>query len=189
MESAEPVFFKDTQSAPPCGYFYETHGVRIRARTFVEIEPKVRALMAKFNIPGTPEMAVAAYMCPRLDDPGRYCEGSVKAVPHVLSLEAYKNSTPYTTAPVVPFDRVARRERVCAECPKHQRDWCPTCTGHIVRLSSMFEGKRPDLPEDKVTGVCGCARAYEYAICSVKYGDKDPIWDGAPDTCWRHTDV
>lgn len=190
MGDRVPVFFRDVNNTPPGGYFYEVHGERVQGRTFIEIEPKVRMLMHKYDISGTPEMAVAAFMCPCMDDPGRYCVGkTVTAPPHVLGKEAFENSVPYCARPVVPFDRISRRIAVCTACPAHQRHWCPTCTGHPGRLSRMFRGKRPDLPEDKATGVCGCARAYEYALTSVEYGKNEPIWSGAPETCWRRHDV
>lgn len=187
--NADPIFFHDTQNPPPGGFFYETHGERVRRSTFIEIEPIVRALMAKYHIPGTPEMEVAAYMCPRLDDPGRYCRGKLVEVPHTRAKEAFENSIPYVRRRVVTFDRIARRENICTRCPKHQRDWCPTCTGHPAQLSRMFGDVRPDLPEDKVTGVCSCARAYEFALASVEYRKDEKIWEGAPDTCWRFHDV
>lgn len=189
MANKNSIYFHNVNIVPPGGYFCEIHGERVTGRTFIEIEPKVRALMHKYNIPGLPESVVAAYMCPKLDDPGRFCRGEVVPVAHTRAKEAFENSIPYTKKHVVPFDKIERREALCTKCPMHQRHWCPTCSGHPARLSDMFGGKRPDLPVDKVTGVCECAKAYEYAVTSVEYGKDEKIWEGAPETCWRYNDV
>jgi len=189
VHADKPVFFCDVNVAPPCGFYFESHGERVFGKTFVSIEPKVRKLMDKYGLSGTPEMVVAAYMCPRLDDPARYCRGQYVEVPHVTASEAFSNSLPYCRKNVVPFDKIARRETACIKCPKHRRDWCPTCTGHPDRLNVEMGGRRPSIPEDKMTGVCDCARAYEYAIASVEYGQDEQVWEGAPGTCWRFQDV
>ena len=189
MASNTPLYFHDVNMAPPGGYFCEINGERVSGRTFIEIEPKVRMLMSKYNIPGLPESVVATYMCPKLDDPGRYCRGPVVPIAHTRPREAFENSIPYTSKPVVSFDKIERRESVCIRCPKHKRDWCPTCSGHPARLSGLFRGKRPSLPVDRVTGVCECAKAYECAIASVDYTPDEKIWEGAPETCWRYNDV
>jgi hypothetical protein len=189
MGSNTTVYFHDTNLTPPGGFFCEVAGEKVTGRTFIEIEPKVRALMTRHNIPGLPEALIASYMCPRLDDPGRYCKGETVPVQHTRPREAFEKSVAYTRKPVVSFDKIERREIVCTKCPKHQRHWCPTCSGHPAKLSAMFAGRRPDLPVDKVTGVCECAKAYEYAITSVEYGKDEKIWEGAPETCWRYNDV
>ena len=187
---ASGTWFHTVNFIPPYGlFFYETHGERAVGRTFLEIEPKVRALMEKYSLPGLPEQEVAAYMCPRMPDPGRYCRGASVAPKHVRPQEAIANSLPYCSRPLVDFGEIARRLRVCALCPKHARDWCPTCSGPVSRLEEAFKGRRPKQPEDAVSGVCQCARAYEIAIASVEYGKKEPPWDGIPDTCWRKTYV
>ena len=190
MSTTPVIFFHDVNNPPPGGlYFYETHGVKVTGRTFLEIEPKVRSLMAKFHISGTPEMEVAAYMCPRIPNPGAYCKGSTVEAPHVRPNVAIATSLPYCERQVVAFDEIERRMRVCAKCPEHARDWCPTCTGHVSRMKSAFGSRRPELPEDTVSGVCQCAKAYEIAITACEYGKDEKVWDGAPDTCWRKTDV
>lgn len=184
-----PVFFRDVNLPPPGGFFFEYAGERARGPTFVSIEPAVRGIMRRHGIPGTPEMAVAAYMCPKLDDPGRYCRGPVVPEMHTTAAEAMANSVKYCSRNVVPFDRIARREAVCLKCPKHRRHWCPTCTGHPDRIRGLMGGRRPDIPEDRLSGVCECAKAYEYAVASVEYAADEPIWSGAPETCWRRRDV
>lgn len=184
------TWFNTVNFIPPYGlFFYETHGEKVVGRTFLEIEPKVRALMAKYSIPGLPEQEVAAYMCPRLPDSGRYCRGKTVAPRHVRPQEAIANSLPYCSRNLVDFAEISRRLRICAKCPKHARDWCPTCSGHVAKMESAFGGRRPRQPEDAVSGVCQCAKAYEIAIASVEYAKDEATWDGVPGTCWRKTDV
>lgn len=185
-----PTWFRTVNFIPPYGvFFYETHGEKVTGRTFLEIEPKVRALMAKYSIKGLPEQEVAAYMCARMPDPGRYCRGSEVKAPHVRPREAISNSLPYCSRRLVDFAEISRRLRICAACPMHARDWCPTCSGHVSRMEAAFGGRRPKQPEDAVSGVCQCAKAYEIAIASVEYGKDEAAWEGAPDTCWRKSDV
>lgn len=185
----KPIYFYDVNNAPPGGFFCEIHGERVTGRTFVEIEPKVRALMYKYNVTGLPESVIARYMASRIDNPGRYLKGAAVPVARVQPTEAYTNSVPYTKRHVVAFDKIERRLSVCTKCSKHSRDWCPTCAGHPARLKSMFAEKRPSLPVDTVTGVCQCAKAYEMIISSVEYSPEEGIWEGAPKTCWRYNDV
>ena len=90
------VFFKDVNNVPPGGmYFYETHGERVTGRTFLEIKPKVMALMEKYGIPGLAEQAVAEYMCPLIPNAGAYCRGNNVKAEHVRPHEALNNSLPY----------------------------------------------------------------------------------------------
>lgn len=189
MKAGE-VFFRDVNMTPPGGlYFCEIGGERVQAHTFLEIAPRVRELMRKHGVEGTAEMVVAAYMCPRIPNPGLYCRGAAVPAAHVNSRDAIANSLPYCSRRVVPFDVIERRMRVCAACPMHKRDWCPTCTGHMSRMKSAFGGRRRAVPEDTLSGVCQKAKAYEYAIASVEYGEGETVWAGVPDTCWRKTGV
>lgn len=184
------IYFKDVNNPPPGGmYFFELNGDKVSARTFVEIAPAVRRIMAKHGMKGSAESAVAAYMCPRIPDPGRYCTGPTVPVAHVRPHEAIEQSLTYIKRRVVAFDTIERRMQMCHTCPKHSRDWCPTCTGHVAQIIRQFGSRRAELPIDTASGVCQCAKAYEMAIASVEYGDDEKIWDGAPDTCWRHNDV
>ena len=199
--SGKHMFFKNINNPPPGGmYFYETHGHRIAAKTFLQIELTVRHLMEKYGINGLPEEEVARYMSTRIPNPGAYIVGmeagagaggkSVPvSTPHVTARDAIANTLPYCSRQVVPFDVIERRMQKCASCPKHARDWCPTCSGHVSRMMSAFGGRRTKLPVDSVSGVCQCAKAYEMAIASVEYAPDEKIWDGAPDTCWRKQDV
>lgn len=187
---AAPLFFVDVNRPPPGGmFFYETHGERVAARTFLEIRPRVMALMRKYGIPGLAEQEVAAYMCPRIPDAGSFCRGPSAPKAHVTAREAISNSMKYCSGHVEPFDRIERRLRICQKCPKHARDWCPTCAGHFSRMLDGFGGRRPKLPEDTLSGVCQCAKAYEMAVASIAYSPEDPVWEETPDSCWRKHDV
>ena len=184
------TFFIDNNFIPPGGlFFFEAAGERATGRTFVEIIPKVRAILARHGIKGFAESLLAEYMCPRMPNPGAYCRGELVPAAHVRPHVAIRESLPYCKRQVVAFDVIERRMRKCQECPMHKREWCPTCTGHVSSMMQAFGKRRTALPEDTLSGVCQCARAYELAIASVEYGEKEPVWEGVPDTCWRKTDV
>lgn len=184
------IFFKDVNNPPPGGFFCEIAGERVTAPTFLEMLMKLRPLAIKHRITQPLESYIAAYMAPRVDDPGRYFFGpDIDNKARVRQLEAFENSQSYLKRQLVPFDKLSRRYQVCFQCPQHKRDWCPTCTGHPGRFDVAFGGRRVKVPEDKVSGVCQCAKAYEYVINAVEYSPEDKIWDGAPETCWRYNDV
>lgn len=182
--------FSSTDFTPPQGlFFYETHGRKAVGRTLAEIAPKVRALMERFSINGTPEDAVAEYMCPRV--PGLPCvqPGAAKARGTVAPKEAMANSLPYCAMPPAAPETAKARIEACARCPRHERNWCPTCAGHADAADREFAKhgrQRPRTGLDARSGVCACAKAYELAVASVEYGAGEPVWDGAPDTCWRY---
>jgi len=185
------VRFENPYAAPPGGkFFFEHEGERVEGRCFQEIAPKVRKLMDKYSIPGSAELVLAEYMCPRLGAGASwFCKGQFQASNDVRSTEALDNCKPYYGKTLAAFDVVERRLEKCLACPKHFRGWCLTCTGHYNHMMLGFRGQRTELPIDRGTGVCLCARAYEAAIASVEYGKDDKIWEGVPDTCWRKEDV
>lgn len=191
MADAGPVYFKDTRATPPGGVFFYVApgGERVEGRHFSEIERRVAALLEKYHDPRSVERAVAEYMCPRISGADWFCQGPVVASPSVRPPQALSNSLPYCRRSMVPFDVIERRMQVCLSCPKHVREWCPSCTGHLARLDREMRGRRPHLAEDRPSGVCSCAKAYEYALASVEYAPGEPIWEGTPDSCWRKTDV
>lgn len=176
-------------SPPPGGFVFAIGDDKVSGRTAPEILPKVVKLLAKHGVSAPAEEALAEYMCPRLGPAARYmCTGDVKAPEHTLPREALANCALYARRPIVPFETIQRRMGVCSTCPKHERDWCLTCTGAFTQIQRMMEGRRPLLPADRFSGVCGCAKAYEAVICSVEH-EGEP-WPDAPDTCWRRsTDV
>lgn len=177
----------DMMPAPRGGFEFAVGDDKVSARTAAEIMPKVRAVLARHGVSVPAEIALAEYMCPRLGDEARHlCQGDVKSPDFVGQREALANCAAYAGLPMVPLDVVQGRLAACATCPRHERHWCLTCTGAFARLQAMMGGRRPLLPADRFSGVCGCARAYEAAVCSVVHG-KD-VWPDAPDTCWRRRD-
>ena len=180
-----PVFFKNTNIAPHGGFFYETHGEKVSGAHFCDIEGRVRALMRKYNIPGTVEQVVAEYMCPRISEAPYLCTGGSQKPATILPRDAMSASEAYVGRNVVTADEIMRRLRICMACPKHTREFCVTCTGHMQRILLLFNGRRTQVPEDRGSGICRCAKAYEAAIASVEYGEGEQVWAGAPDTCWR----
>ena len=177
-------------SVPPGGFFFAIGPDRVESRTYQGIIPRVRMLMAKHGMEGSPEEALAAYMCPRLGPAARgYCAGDFGGSPDVPQKEAFENSAPYLSKPVETFDRIEGRMVRCQSCPEHFRAWCVTCTGHYQAMRQAFGPRRPRLAVDSTSGVCKRARAYEAAIASVAYGPDEKIWEGAPETCWRRQDV
>lgn len=183
--SEGPVYFKNVNSTPAGGFFYELNGEKVTGRFFCEIEPKVRALLRKYGRTETAEEAVAGYMCPRIPEASWLCTGNFKKS-KILPAEALKNAIWLTEGhDVVPFDEIERRLRICLACPRHTREFCVTCTGHMERIMLLYAGRRPKVPEDAGSGICKCAKAYESALVSVEYRDSDPVWEGLPDTCWR----
>ena len=67
----------------------------------------------------------------------------------------------------------------------HRRTVCLTCTGVIDWTVRSFGGRRPRLPEDRMSGMCGCAETYESVVASVDPREL-PVWDGVPGSCWRN---
>lgn len=177
-----PARFRSTMTPPPGGmFFYEHAGERVEARTWLEMRPKVEALMAKHGLKGYADLLVAAYMCPHM--PGWYCTGAVPARSVTTVKTALANAVPYYRRELVPFDEISRRMRICHECPKHERDVCLTCTGILDRIKMSFGGRRVSVLEDKMSGVCSCAKTFEAVVASVEHGDEP--WPDAPDCCWR----
>lgn len=176
----------DMMPALPGGYEFAVGDDVVTARTAAEIMPKVRRLLLKHGISAPAEMALAEYMCPRMGPfATKFCTGVPVPPEHVLAGEALKNSASYMRRPMVPFETIQRRMGMCSDCPAHERHWCPTCVGALSKLKDMSGGRRPTLPVDRFSGVCGCARAYEAAVCSVDYEEGEAVWSGTPETCWR----
>ena len=180
------VYFRNPNIPPAGGFFYELNGEKVTGRFFCDIEPKVRALLRKYNRTETAEEAVAGYMCPRIPEASWMCTGGFTKA-KIQPSEALRNSTVISEGrEVVPFDEIERRRRACMACPMHTREFCVTCTGHMERIMLLYGGRRQRVPEDAGSGICRCAKAYEAAIASVEYGKDEPGWEGSPDTCWRN---
>ena len=173
--------FKSTMMTPPCGeYFFEHSGERVSARTWREFLPKMRGMIAKYKLVGTPLDLAAQYMCPQL--PSWFCTaGGVRDTPVDV---ARKEARPLFAKHVVAPQEIARRLAVCQTCPRHKRTVCLTCTGIASWIRESFGGRRPPLPEDRMSGVCGCADTFEMALASVDAREL-PEWKDQPAKCWR----
>lgn len=173
----------------PDGYEFAIGDDKVTGRTAAEILPKVRRLLATHGVSAPAEIALAEYMCPRMPRhmAVMLCQGDMPAKPkQVLPREALDNCATYVNRPIVPFDVIQRRIGVCSTCPRHERNWCITCTGAFTQIQQMMKGRRPMLPADRFSGVCGCAKAYEAVVCSVEH-EGEP-WPDTPETCWRRTE-
>lgn len=172
---------KSFMCPPPGGvFYYEVGGDRVEAKYWHELRPAVVALMKKHGVTGTPELAVAACMCP--ESPGWYCTEGGR--PTVLMHEAQTGARRYFSMPIAPHDEIARRLAICRACPMHRRNLCLTCTGALKWIYSWFGGRRAPLPDDSASGVCLAAKTFESVVASVD--GALPEWTGAPSTCWRN---
>lgn len=167
---------------PPGGeFFFEHGGERISARTWPEFLPKMRDMISRHGLTGTPLDLAARHMCPKL--PAWYCtEGGVQVTSTDI---ARANARDLFSRHVVNPAEIARRLSVCRACPKHSRTVCLTCTGISQWILSSFGGRRPPLPEDRMSGMCGCAKTFEMAAASVDVRGL-PEWKDTPATCWRN---
>ena len=169
-------------STPPGGeWFFEHGGERISAPTWFTFLLKMKDLMARHGIEGTPLDVAAAFMCPQM--PEWFCtSGGVKVT---SSDRAKANAKPYFGMYVSTPTDVASRLSACARCPRHQRTVCLTCTGVLDWIARSFGGRRPRLPEDRMSGICSCAETYESVVASVDPRGL-PEWKDVPDCCWRN---
>lgn len=180
------VKIRNLMNPPPGGvFFYEHDGERIEAKYWFDMEPRMLDLMRRHLLVGDPARMVAEQMCPQMPD--WYCTGAIAGTDVVRTDEARRNSAAYFNKPTVAFDEISRRLQTCVRCPRHQRKFCMTCTGILDWIQAGFGGRRTRVPEDRLSGVCTCARALESAIAAVDYGESSPAWDDTPDTCWRST--
>lgn len=169
-------------ATPPGGeYFFEHGDERISARTWGEFLPKLKELMARRGIQGAPRDVAAGYMCPRL--PPWFCTSGGVAVTSTDAARAA--ARPYFGMHVVPPQEAARRMSVCRTCPMHSRTVCLTCTGIAQWALASFGGRRPSLPEDRMSGICRCAGTFEMVAASVDARGL-PRWKDVPEGCWRN---
>ena len=174
--------FRSIMSTPPGGeWFFEHGGERVSAPTWFTFLPKLKGLMARHGLKGAPLDVAAAYMCPHM--PSWFCDaGGVKVT---SSERARENARQYFRMHVSNPRDIAARLAACAACPMHRRTVCLTCTGVIDWTVRSFGGRRPRLPEDRMSGMCGCAETYESVVASVDPREL-PVWDGVPGSCWRN---
>lgn len=174
---------------PPGGRYYFRHGQdTVTARSWPEMESAMRRYMASHpDVTGQIEDLVSGCMCP--DMPPWYCRGAGPVRNPVRLREAWQNAGRYFSMAPVPFDTVSRRLRTCAACRgNHERGVCLTCTGYLQRIRQGFGASRVKVLEDDLSGMCACARTFEAVLASVEYPSDEPVWPGAPATCWRNTE-
>ena len=176
--------FKSVMLTPPGGeYFFEHGGERVPARHWHEFLPKLKDVMARHGIGGTPLDVAAAHMCPHL--PSWFCN-SGSAARDFPADRARAAARPYFAMQAVTPSEIARRLAICRSCPMHSRTVCLTCTGIASWILASFGGRRPSLPEDRLSGICRSAKTFEMAAASVDARGL-PEWDDVPDCCWRNT--
>lgn len=141
-------------------------------------------ILAKHGLKIPAAQALADYMCPRL--PKWMCTGRGPHLDLLLAKEAQKEAYSYFVRQMETVDVIMRRMEVCTTCPKHRRDFCLHCGGYDTWIYDGFGGRRTRLPPDDASGCCSCARTFEAAIASVTYSAEEPVWEGAPKTCWRY---
>lgn len=168
---------------PPGGkFFYELNGERVEAHTWVEMKPKVEALMAKHGVTGYADVLVAEFMCPHM--PSWYCTGVTRRTSVTKSV-ALDEAKKYYGRDMLTFDQIAERLRICTACKMHEREVCLTCTGVLKHIKAMFGGRRPRLLEDDLSGICACAKTFEAVIASVDLTGVGE-WPEVPENCWRN---
>lgn len=174
---------------PPGGAFYFRNGSDVvSARVWPEMVTAMRNYMrAHPDVTGSIEELVSGCMCP--DMPAWYCRGAGPVRNPVRLGEAWQNADRYFSMRPVSFDVVSRRLRTCAACRgNHERNVCLTCTGYLQRIRSRFGASRVKVLEDDLSGMCACARTFEAVLASVEYPSDEPVWQGAPEICWRYTE-
>ena len=169
---------------PPGGVWrYELDGESVESPIYDVALRKVGELMAKHGVAGSAAAELATYMCARM--PKWMCSGARKYVDLLLQRESMQNAVPYFSRQLETIDVIQSRMQRCQSCPRHRRDFCLHCTGCDSWIVDGFKGRRPRLPVDDASGCCSLARTFEAVVASVCYTDKDRMWEGVPDTCWR----
>lgn len=157
----------------------------VESPLYEDLLRRADALLRKHGIEANAVDEVAKYMCPLLP-PGQ-CTGEGASSPVIYARDAAEAARPYFSRDVEPADVIQARMECCTRCARHRRDFCLHCTGYDAWVYSMFRARRPKLPADDASGCCTCARTMEAVIASVHYAKDEPVWEGVPDTCWRHS--
>lgn len=182
--SVRPRFTQTSHTVPPGGaWFFQLGDDRVFNPVYDIALRQVAAILKKYNDPRPADQALAEFMCPHM--PAWFCAGPVQHSPVIYGKDAAAAAPTYLARKLVPADMITRRMEACQMCPKHRRDFCLHCTGWDAQIREWFGFKRPELPVDDASGCCSCARTFEMVIASVEYGKDDPVWEGAPETCWR----
>lgn len=177
-------FVQTAYTVPPGGaWFFQIGDDRV-AHPVYEIALKlVDELLKKHGDNRPAAQALAEFMCPHM--PAWFCAGAVKHSPVIHASDAAKAARPFFSRTLIPVDLVTRRLEICQDCRRHRRDFCLHCTGYDEWVRSGFGHKRPPLPADEASGCCECTGTFEMAMASVEYDKDEPVWEGAPETCWR----
>lgn len=175
------MFFKSVMQTPPNGeWVFEHEGERISDVSWPRFHSKLMDLMMRHRIHGLPRDIAAEYMCPFL--PEWFCtSGGVKVTGSDV---ARANAKPYFSKHLVSYDEMIARQEVCRNCPKHSRNVCLTCTGILNWIVNSFGGRRKQIPDDRMSGMCACAKTFAAVVTSVDAREL-PEWEDVPDNCWR----
>lgn len=177
-------FVQTAYTVPPGGvWFFQIGDDRVSHPVYDAALRQVGELLKKHGDRRSPAQALAEFMCPHM--PAWFCAGSVARSPAVFPRDAAKAAAPYFSRPLVPADIVTRRMALCQDCKRHRRDFCLHCTGYDEWIREGFDHRRPALPVDEASGCCTCTGTFEMVMASVEYRKDEPVWEGAPDTCWR----
>ena len=177
-------FVQTAYTVPPGGaWFFQIGDDRVAHPVYEIALKRVDELLKKHGDKRPAAQALAEFMCPHM--PARYCAGAVKHSPVIHPTDAAKAVRPFFSRALIPVDIVTRRLEICQDCRKHRRDFCLHCTGYDEWVRAGFDHKRPPLPADEASGCCECTGTFEMAMASVEYDKDEPVWEGAPETCWR----
>lgn len=178
-------FVRTKYLVPPGGtWFFDGYGEHVEDPIYDVAVRKVADLLRRNNDLTDPATALAAFMCPIM--PRWFCRGDAAPKLTIYAKDARDEAMNYFHRSLVPMDETTRRLEKCMACPMHRRDFCLTCGEHDRYVYDGFGGRRVKLPGDAASGCCLCAKTFEAVVASVAYGPDEPVWEGAPDTCWRN---
>ena len=177
-------FVQTACTVPPGGaWFFQIGDDRVAHPVYDIAVRQVGQLLRKHGDPRSATQALAEFMCPHM--PAWFCAGEVAHSQAICAKDAAAAARPFFSRTLVPADIAARRMEICQSCGKHRRDFCLHCTGYDEWVREGFRHRRPALPVDDASGCCTCTGTFEMAMASVEYGKDEPVWEGAPETCWR----
>ena len=186
---SSPVRFAHTACAVPPGglWFFQLGDDRIAHPVYDIALRHVDEILKKHKDTRSAAQALAEFMCPHM--PAWFCVGAVKTSPMIYPKDAADAARPYFSRTLIPADIITKRMEICQDCKKHRRDFCLHCTGYDAWVREGFDHRRPALPVDEASGCCLCTGTFEMVMASVEYSKDDPVWEGAPDTCWRRLGI
>ena len=178
------ITVQSTMSTPPGGkWFWQDPEHSFAASSLDVVVGQVGAVLRANGDRSDPEQAVLAYMAPRM--PRGWATGWDGPKKPTIS-DYVRVARKYFGRRVSRVDRIKTRMDVCRRCPAMSREMCLTCSGVPAAVTKWFSGQRPPLPGDGQSGICRCASTFNMVVASVDYDEGEPVWDGAPPTCWRY---